>query len=96
MYEIGPTELIGPGVVAADVEHITWWSTVASDLQKCWSAQRWGEIHGKEGVAGSIPAGGSAQALTSGNAGGVAVRSCWGRPHPRWNGRQMVSSPPER
>jgi hypothetical protein len=26
-------------------------------------------IHGKDGVAGSIPAGGSTQALTSGNAG---------------------------
>jgi hypothetical protein len=32
------------------------------------------EIHGKDGVAGSIPAGGFTQALTSGNAGRRHVR----------------------
>jgi hypothetical protein len=37
-------------------------------------AQSAEHIHGKDGVAGSIPAGGSIQALTSGNVGGQSFR----------------------
>jgi hypothetical protein len=32
--------LIDPLWLPADIEHITWPSTVATDLQKWWSAQR--------------------------------------------------------
>jgi hypothetical protein len=47
------------------------------------------EIHGKDGVAGSIPAGGSTQALTSANAGQLGVwgrlnRRCWSSWHSKW------------
>jgi hypothetical protein len=34
-------------------------------------------LHGKDGVAGSIPAGGSTQALTSANADHLRVRGRW-------------------
>jgi hypothetical protein len=39
------------------------------------------DIHGKDGVAGSIPAGGSTPRLTSANANQSPFWDCWGRPH---------------
>jgi len=41
-------------------------------------------FHGKDGVGGSIPPGGSTQALTSGNAGHLGVRV-------GWRGNEVVS-----
>jgi hypothetical protein len=43
-------------------------------------------IDGKDGVAGSIPAGGSTQALTSGNAGQLSFRGGMGWAHTRSDG----------
>jgi hypothetical protein len=47
-------------------------------------------IDGKDGVAGSIPAGGSTQALTSENAGRVAL----GRHRPAWLRKQCARLSP--
>jgi hypothetical protein len=53
-------------------------------------------IDGKDGVGGSIPAGGSTARLTSANAGCDAARGRCSRPHPYWNGMRRVRAPSER
>jgi hypothetical protein len=63
-------------------ERLTLASTVGRELGKRRSAQRFPMVHGKDGVAGSIPAGGSTKPMTSANAGHLRV---WG-----WFGRQLV------